>query len=152
MKINDTAFDGSTSYIETVKHLQAVAGKTISWFSEVTPTCFPFRENLYLLKSPFLRGGNCFFLSGTYVSHVAGIFDGFKGACLYITLTDTYLVRIPFQRIESPTFHYVGFLFQLLHSVPEDDLYIYKITKDNFSMRVLVLVLMSTKTVGPSQK
>jgi len=57
--INDRAFDGSTSYLKTAKHLHAVAGKT-SWFSEFTPTRFPFRETMYLLMSAFLRGGNCF--------------------------------------------------------------------------------------------
>jgi len=97
MKINDTALNGSTSYLATTKHLQTVAGKNISWFSEFTPTCFPFRETLYLLMSAFLRGGNCFFLSGTFVSHVAGILDGYRGACLYITVTDIYLVRLLFQ-------------------------------------------------------
>ena len=103
MKINDTAFDGSTSYLETVKHLQTVAGK-ISWFSEFTPTRFPFRENIYFLMFAFLKGGNCFYLSGTFVYYVAGLFDAFKGATLYITLTDTYLTRLLFQRIDSPTF------------------------------------------------
>ena len=132
MKINDIAFNGSTSYLATAKHLQKVPGKYISWISEITPTCFPFRETLYLLMSAFLRGGNCFFLSGTFVSHVAGILDGYKGACLYITLTDTYLVRLLFQRIDSPTFHYSAFLFQLLHSVIEDYLFFYKITTDTF--------------------
>ena len=82
---------------------------------------------------------------------MAGILIGFKAACLYITLTDNFLVRILFQRLESPTFHYAGFLFQLLHSEPDDDLYLYKITKENFSMKVFDFVLVSTKIVGPSQ-
>ena len=151
MKINDTAFNGSTSYLATAKHLQTVSGNYISWFSEITPTCFPFRETLYLLMSAFLRGGNCFFLSGTFVSHVAGILDGYKGACLYITLTDSYLVRLPFQRIDSPTFHYSGFVFQLLHSVLEDYLFFYKITKDSFSMKVFVFGIDVSHLVGPSR-
>ena len=132
MKINDTAFNGSTSYLATAKHLQTVSGNYISWFSEITPTCFPFRETLYLLMSAFLRGGNCFFLSGTFVFHVAGILGGFKCACLFITLTDTYFVRLLFQRIDTPTFNYSDFVFQLLNSVSEDDFLIYKITMDNF--------------------
>jgi len=41
--------------------------------------------------SAFLRGGYCLILSGTFVSHVAGMLDAFKCACLYTTLTDTYL-------------------------------------------------------------
>jgi len=132
MKINDTAFNGSTSYLTTAKHLQTVAGKNISWFSEFTPKFFHFREPLYLLMLAFLRGGNCFFLSCTFVSHVAGILDGYRGACLYIALTDTYLVRLLFQRIDSPTFQCSGFVFQLQHSVLQDDLFVYKITKDTF--------------------
>jgi len=53
-------------------------------------------------------------------------------------LTDTYLTRILFQRIELPTFGYFDSTFQLLNSAAEDDLYIYKIAKDNFSMNVFV--------------
>jgi len=86
MKINDRAFDGSTSYLETVKRLQAVAGKT-SWFSEFSPTRFRFRETMYLLMSAFLKGGNCFYFSGTFIYYLAGILDAFKGVTLYITLT-----------------------------------------------------------------
>jgi len=76
--------------------------------------------------------------------------DDFKGANLYIILTDTYLAPLLFQRIESPTFYYFDFTFKLLNSAPEDNLHIYKVTKDNFSMNVFVLVLMSPH-VGPSQ-
>ena len=102
IKINDRPFDGSTSYLKTVKHLQADAGKT-SNFSEFIPTCFPFRETMYLLMSSFLWGGNCVYFSGTFIYYMAGISDAFNGVTLYMTLNDTYLTRLLFQRIESPT-------------------------------------------------
>jgi len=69
--------------------------------------------------------------------------------CLYIALTDTYLVCLLFQRIDSPTFHYSGFVFQLLHSVLEDDVFVYKITKDNFSMKVFVFGIDVSTRCGP---
>ena len=92
MRIHDRAFTGSTSYLATAKHLQTVTGKNISLFSEFMPTCFPHREYLYLLMRAFLVAGNCFFFSGTFVAHVAGILNGYRGICLCITLTDTQFV------------------------------------------------------------
>jgi len=138
MRIDGRAFDGSMSYLMTAKHLRAVAGHNISWFSTFTPVCFPHREAIYMLVRALLLGRNCFFLSGTFVSHVAGILSGYKGACLYITLLDTYLFRLLFQRIAVPTFSHAGFLFELLHSVQHDDLYVYQVSKDSFSMRFFV--------------
>ena len=88
--------------------------------------CFPHREAIYMLMRAFLLGGNCFFLSGTFACHVAGILSGYKGAYLYITLSDTYLVCLLFQRIDAPTFSHAGFLFELLLSVQHDDFFVHK--------------------------
>ena len=104
MRIDGRAFDGSTPYLMTAKHLHAVAGRSISWFSTFTSICFPHREAIYMLMGAFLLGGNCSFLSGTFACHVAGILNGYKGACLYITLSDTYLVRLLFQWITVLTY------------------------------------------------
>jgi hypothetical protein len=85
-----------------------------------------------MLMRALLLGGNCFFLSGTFVSHVAGVLSAYKGACLYITLSDTYMVRLLFQRMAVPTFSHAGFLFELLHSVQHDELYVYQVSKGSF--------------------
>jgi len=61
----------------------------------------------------FLRGGNCFYFSGTFIYYIAGILNAFRGVNLYIALTDTYLTRLLFQRIESPTFYCNDFTFEL---------------------------------------
>ena len=61
--------------------------------------------------------GNCFFLTGTFACHVAGVLSGYTGACLYISLTDTQLVRLIFQRADTPTFTYAEFHFELQHSL-----------------------------------
>ena len=80
---------------------------------------------------------------------MAGLLDAFKVATLYITLTDTYLTRLLFQRIDSPTFYYFDFTFELLNSAPEDDLYIYKVTKDIFSLNVFVFGVDVSTRCGP---
>ena len=122
MKINYTAFNGSTSYLANAKRLQTVAGKNISCFSVFTPRCFPFRETLYLLMSAILLGGNCFFISGTFVSNVAGILDGSSGACLYISLThftrastfsENRLIHVSLFRVTTTTFSSRGRSFRL---------------------------------------
>jgi len=53
---------------------------------------------------------------------------------LYITLTDTYLTRLIFQKIESPKFYHFDFTCELLNSAPE---VIYKISRDDFIMKVV---------------
>ena len=105
MGVNERAFDGSSTYLMTAKHLRSVVGGRISGFSEFTPVCFPHSEALFTLMRAFLMGGNCFFKTGTFACHVAGVLSGYKGACLYICLTDTHLVRLPFQRADTPTFN-----------------------------------------------
>ena len=58
-------------------------------------------------------------------------------------------MRLLFQRIDSPTFHYSGFVFQLVHSVLEDVLFVYKITKHTFSMKVFVFSIDVSTPCGP---
>ena len=84
MRLNEKAFNGSTSYLMTAKHLRSFVGVSISGFSGFTPVCFPHREALFTLMKSFLMGGNYFFLTGTFACHVAGVLSGYKGACLYI--------------------------------------------------------------------
>jgi hypothetical protein len=102
-----------------------------------------------MLMRAFLLGGNCFFLSGTFVSHVARILSGYKCVCLYITLSDTYLVRLLFQRIAVPKFSHAGFMFELLQSVQHDDFFLYKASKDSFSMRFFVFEVDVSARCGP---
>ena len=67
------------------------------WILGVYTQCFPHREALFTLMRAFLMGGNCFFITGTFACHVAGVLSGYKDACLYICLTDTHLVRLLFK-------------------------------------------------------
>ena len=149
MRVDGRAFDGSTSYLTTAKQLRAVAGHNTTWFSTFTPLCLPHREALYMLMRALLLGGNCCFLSGTFVSNIAWILSGYKGACLYITLSGTYLVRLLFQRVAVPTFSHAGYLFDLLYSVQQDNLYVYRIAKDSFSMRFFVFGVDISARCGP---
>ena len=83
MRVNERAFDGSTTYLMTAQHLLSVVGG-ISGFSEFTPVCFPHREAIFMLMRAFLMGGNCFLITGTFACHVAGVLSGYKVACLYM--------------------------------------------------------------------
>ena len=89
MRINDRAFDRSTTYLLTAQRLCNVIGG-ISGFSEFTPVYFPHREAIFLLMRAFLMGGICFFITGTFVCHVAGVLSGYRGACLYIYMSNGY--------------------------------------------------------------
>ena len=57
MRVNEKAFNGTTSYLMTAKHLRSVVGGAISGFSEFTPVCFPHREALFTLMRALLMGG-----------------------------------------------------------------------------------------------
>jgi hypothetical protein len=93
-------------------------------------------------------GGNCFFLFGLFRRPCGRNFERLQGVCLYITLSDTYLVRRLFQRIDTPTFQYNGFTFRLLHSVLED-IFVYKVSKDYFSMKFFVFGIDVSTRCGP---
>ena len=129
MRVNEKAFDGSTTYLMTAQQLRSVVGGGISRFSEFTPVCFPHREALFKLIRAFLMGGNCFIITGTFACHVAGVLSGYKGACLYICLTVAHLVRLLFQRADTPTFNYADFHFELQYSITLEDLFIYEVTR-----------------------
>jgi len=99
----------------------------------VYPNMFPpLGKPCTFSLSAYLNCGYCFYFSGTFIYYLAGISDAFKSVTLYISLTDTYITRIIFQRIESPTFYYFDFTFEL-NSAPDGDLYIYTVTRDDFS-------------------
>ena len=102
-----------------------------------------------MLMRAFLMGGNCFFITGTFACHVAGVLSGYKGACLYICLTDTHLVRLLFQRADTPTFNYADFHFELQHSITLEDLFIYEVTRGWFSMKFFVFGIDVSARCGP---
>ena len=137
------------SYLLTDKHLHAVADRNISWFSTFTTVCFPHSEAIYTLMRAFLLGENCFFFSGTFACHVAGILSGYKCACLYITPSDTYMVRLLFQRVDAPTFSHAGFQLELLNSVLHDELVVYKVSMDSFSMKFIIFGVEVSARCGP---
>ena len=80
---------------------------------------------------------------------MARVLSGYKSACLYITLTDTHLVRLLNQRADTPTFTYADFHFELQHTVLPEDLFIYKVTKGTFCMKFFVFGIDVSARCGP---
>jgi hypothetical protein len=81
-----------------------------------------------------------FLFTGSFVYYMAGVFRTYSGASLFLALTDTPLTRLLFQLegSELQTFWLGGFEFNLLEAEPKADLFIYNITKGDFSLQVTI--------------
>jgi hypothetical protein len=139
MKLNGKSFNGSTIYLATAQHLRSAAGNT-SWFTEFTLTRCPLPATLHLFMSELFR--HCYVASfrGHSCTFRLGVLNSSKGPTLFVALTDINLINLIFKRgvIPIPTFRINDFKFPLVESLPDDDLFVYEITKDAFCMLFFV--------------
>jgi len=82
MLVNGERFSGSTSYADKYTTLRTIAGNS-SWFTEFKPVQFPAISTFHRLSFPFYRHGLCGFITGSFVSYIAGYVDSFE-QCRYI--------------------------------------------------------------------
>jgi hypothetical protein len=158
MRLHGTAFSGSKRGIQLVQHLRVIAGNAM-WFSTFDPINNPFPNETFFLLRELFQARLCFFLTGSFVYCMAGIFQGYSGASLFIALTDTPLNKLLFQLEgdEIETFWIGGFEFHLLESEPEADLFICEITKGDLvwtypRLRASSVVLTSFTSFGRISK
>jgi len=136
MLVEGKWFDGSTSYVEAHRHLQALAGNA-TWVSTYTPRPFTQRGTIRRLLTTFHRHNMCCFLAGTFALLTAGIFNSFDSAAVFVAITEIHcqLVHLIFRRgADPPQFSVNGFKFVFEDEEPGLDVYFYTITSGNFSM------------------
>jgi hypothetical protein len=85
MLINERRFDGSTALVDTNRRLRELAGPAIDHYTEFLPISYRSREIMELLAFLF-RHEICCFLSGTFMTLLAGSFGSYRAITLYIAL------------------------------------------------------------------
>jgi hypothetical protein len=137
--LNGKPFSGSKRAIQLPQHLREIVGYA-TWFSTFDLVNNPFPNEIYFLLRELFEARLCFFLTGSFVYYMAGVFLTYSGASLFLALTDTPLTRLLFQLEgnELQTFWLGGFEFNLLEAEPKADLFIYNITKGDFRLEVTI--------------
>jgi hypothetical protein len=123
MLVSRRAFDGSTRMLQTYRQLVEHAG-ICRWFSEFRPTRTNHINVVYELLSILNSLGVCCFITGTYVSYLAGLVDQNMSGVMFVVLTNCHIVRPIFKRDVLPfnsSFRINDFLFTLLIEAEDED-------------------------------
>jgi hypothetical protein len=102
--------------------------------------------------------GVCWFITGTYVSYLAGLVDQYMSAVMFVVLTNCHVVRLIFQRNVLPlnsSFRINDFLLTpLIEAEDEDELdsitYIVPNETKNFSLYIVFHGVNTSTHTGSS--
>jgi hypothetical protein len=153
MLINGRMFDGSTALVDTNRRLRALVGPAIDHYTEFPPISYRGREVMERVLVFFFRHGFCCFVSGTFSSFLAGVFNSYRAITLFIAFDyDSPLQNILFQRGEF-FIHLIDIgvcqlhLVKALHNI---DAMNYRIDADDYSATLILFGVDTTGQCGPS--
>ena len=124
MRINGIPFTVSTVRHSSMSRLREAAGNC-ALLPEFRPIRFPHNTHIWrLLYNGFFSQGICCFLTGPFVLYMAGVFDSFTHASLFIALSDSPLIRCIFRRVPDPPsrFYIHNYLFEFTHGGGNEDI------------------------------
>jgi hypothetical protein len=134
------------SMYDCLRRLRSSAGNC-TLLPEFHPVRFHHNTHIWRLRyNVFFCQGICCFLTGPFVLYTAGIFNSFTTASLFITLTDSPLIRCIFRRDTDPpsSFYIHNYLFEFTHMGRNDDNLYYNVSYDNFRMRFCIFGIDTT--------
>jgi hypothetical protein len=136
MRINGQPFTVSTNSDDNLKRLRA-SGNNCTLLSEFRPVRLPQSTYIWrLLYHVFFCHVICCFLAGNFVLYMAGLFDSYTDASLFIAMTDSTLLRRIFRQDLDPldNFYIHGFLFEFSCADDDEDIFYYDISCGDFRM------------------
>ena len=103
MLIKGRPFTVSTERFDNLRRMHASVGNT-PLLTEFRPVRFPYGDDVYqlLFKCFYSQGISCF-LAGQYVLYMAGIFQTFNAASLFIATTNAHFLQLLFRLSPEPT-------------------------------------------------
>jgi len=131
MLINGRPFTVSTERFDILKRMRVYAG-TSPLLSEFRPVRFPHDADIWqLLYKCFYSQGICCFLAGQFVLYMAGIFQTFNIASLFIAMTNSPFLQLLFRLSPEPLdiVYFKEFLFVFLEADDEEDILYYNISR-----------------------
>ena len=152
MRINGQSFSVSTTRYEDLRRLRASAGNCTP-LPVFEPVHFPHSTHIWrLLYDVFFCQGICCFLAGGFVLFMAGVFNSYTSASLFIALTDSPLVRRIFRQEPDPQdrFYIHGYLFKFLDVEDDEDIYSYEISRNSFKMTFAIYGIDTDNNCDPS--
>ena len=150
MLIDGPKFYGSTSYVDKHNAFRSVAGNASS-FTEFIPIHFPSIRTFHKLLFHFHSHGLCSFMTGRFVSYIAGFLTFFRGVSVYMILDDDHpIIHLIYQKGPNVIQHFIiGFFhFELLQR--HRDSCIYRVRLGNFNV-IMYFVSMQTRVVTSAQ-
>jgi len=140
-------FTVSTFRHASLKRLRALAGNC-TLVSEFRPVGYPHNTHIWrLLYNGFFCQGICCFLTDPLVLYMAGVFDLFTHASLFIALSDSPLIRCIFRRVPDPpsdNFYMHNYLFEFSHTGSNEDILCYNVSCDDFRMKFTIYGIDTT--------
>ena len=93
----------------------------------------------------------CCFLAGQFVLYMAGVFETYESASLFIAMTDSAFLRLIFRQHPDPmdNFYIHGFLFVFLEADDEEDIFYYDISHGEFNMTFAIAKIETTGNCNP---
>ena len=128
MLVNGKAFEGTTHYLDTYKHLSASRGN-LPWLSALDVPRFPHHQFIHRLLYLFHVHNLCFYLTGSLLYHGAGLLNSYVSAGIFMVLTERPLniLKLIFQKIPSASLIYNDFTFRLVRREQNSDIFNYDI-------------------------
>jgi hypothetical protein len=151
MLMNGKAFDGSTFHYDMNDRLKRWAGRNIDCFTTFNPLIFPNHMMIFRFLNVMYKLKLCCFLTGTFVGYVAGIYDSFDGAILFMALTQNPHISTLFQRHDDFITHFRlnEFKFELIGFRQGYDVFRYIVSCEDFCMPFLVVGIDITEYTSP---
>ena len=137
MLFSEKRFHSSSLALENARRLLQTVGR-ISPYPEFYPDPFPHRKVIFFLLLRLYQKGVCCFLTGEFLSYLAGICTTYNHAAMVVALTDIPFLDLLFQRQDPtvPFFALDEFRFQLMGTLSAD-LRLYRVTYgDVFDMHI----------------
>ena len=104
MLVNERAFNGTSYYLDTYRHLLASRGN-IPWLSAIPVPRFR-HQFLYRLLYLFHMNDLCFYFTGSLVYHAVGDMNSFGTGGIFMVMTKTRpnIVNLIFQKSSDDSF------------------------------------------------
>ena len=134
MLVDGKQFPGSTFYVDTYNTLRSIAGNA-SRFTEFVPVHFPNMRTIHKLLFLFYTHGLFCFMTGSFVSYLAGFltFFGLFRFIWFWIITIRSFVRLIFQMGQNVTQHFIIGSFHFEHLQTLQDTCIYRVRLCPFS-------------------
>jgi hypothetical protein len=93
-----------------------------------------------------LRHGTCCCLSGSFVNYLAGVFHNYMPATLFIAMDSTPIQNLLFKKgaLIIHSLQLYGLSFEVLRIYPHNDICVYRLSKDHFSIILIVVGIDAT--------